>query len=253
MLSNHSTISSLTSNPTVAERLPYSETTRIFSSKYFRFNRKLKLIVHGYLESGEEQWIKQMAGAWLNREDVNVISVNWALGATPPYTQAVANTRLVGAIIAHLLRLVQDATPTGYSLNNIHIIGHSLGAHIAGYTGSSSFVDVVHTDVSNIMSGGFGMNQTCGHVDFYPNGASLSRAARRRRLRTFGTLSRRIRLFSMVSNASALWAIDLSYFRFLFVLSLFLFVYSLALTYLLPAPGSLAGSICRARGCKTMT
>ena len=34
----------------------------------------------------------------------------------------------------------------------------------------ANFVDVVHTDVASIISGGFGMNQTCGHVDFYPNG-----------------------------------------------------------------------------------
>lgn len=34
----------------------------------------------------------------------------------------------------------------------------------------ATFVDVVHTDVASIISGGFGLNQTCGHVDFYPNG-----------------------------------------------------------------------------------
>ncbi|CAG2174222.1 unnamed protein product [Oppiella nova] len=32
------------------------------------------------------------------------------------------------------------------------------------------FVDVIHTDASSIITGGFGMSQGCGHVDFYPNG-----------------------------------------------------------------------------------
>lgn len=48
-----------------------------------------------------------MSAALLNNDDFNVISVDWMLGATPPYTQAVANTRLVGAIIAHLIKVLQ--------------------------------------------------------------------------------------------------------------------------------------------------
>lgn len=48
-----------------------------------------------------------MSLALLNRDDVNVICVDWMLGASPPYSQAVANTRLVGAMIAHLIKLIQ--------------------------------------------------------------------------------------------------------------------------------------------------
>lgn len=48
-----------------------------------------------------------MSGALLNRQELNVICVDWMLGAAPPYTQAVANTRLVGAMIAHLIRIIQ--------------------------------------------------------------------------------------------------------------------------------------------------
>ena len=49
------------------------------------------------------------------------------------YFQAVANARLVGAQIAYLIQILNDAT--GVSTKSVHIIGHSLGAHIAGYTG----------------------------------------------------------------------------------------------------------------------
>ena len=45
--------------------------------------------------------------ALLNHDDLNVISVDWMLGASPPYSQAVANTRLVGAMIAHLIKIIQ--------------------------------------------------------------------------------------------------------------------------------------------------
>jgi hypothetical protein len=43
----------------------------------------------------------------LSKDDYNIISVDWMMGATPPYSQAVANARLVGAIIADFLKSIQ--------------------------------------------------------------------------------------------------------------------------------------------------
>lgn len=45
-------------NPSVAERLPYSESVRYIKSAYFHPGAQLKVIVHGYLESGDEHWIR---------------------------------------------------------------------------------------------------------------------------------------------------------------------------------------------------
>lgn len=67
-----------------------------------------------------------------SQEDLNVIIVDWGHGAGIPYTQATANTRVVGAYIA---KLIQELSTVGPSLADFHIIGHSLGAHIAGYAG----------------------------------------------------------------------------------------------------------------------
>lgn len=39
----------------------------------------------------------------LKREDVNVIIVDWGNGSLPPYSQAVANIRLVGRMTAILI------------------------------------------------------------------------------------------------------------------------------------------------------
>lgn len=86
------------------------------------------------------------------------------------------------------------------------MIGHSLGSHLAGYSGhylqknfglklgritgldpaaplfadtdqivrldrsDAYFVDIIHTDAS--LLGGLGMHQRIGHVDFYPNGGT---------------------------------------------------------------------------------
>jgi pancreatic triacylglycerol lipase len=38
--------------------------------------------------------------------DMNVIVVDWAGGSLPLYTQATANTRLVGMEIAHLIKFL---------------------------------------------------------------------------------------------------------------------------------------------------
>merc|ERR1739838_534718 len=62
--------------------------------------RKTVFIVHGFWSKGHVGWINEMKDALLEVEDVNVIVVNWSRGASPPYCQAVANTQLVGALVA---------------------------------------------------------------------------------------------------------------------------------------------------------
>ncbi|XP_013794398.2 pancreatic triacylglycerol lipase-like [Limulus polyphemus] len=170
-----------------------------FVSSTFNPSNPVKIIIHGYLEHGNEDWIQDMVRELLTHDDYNVISVDWAKGGVPPYTQAVANARMVGAIVGKFLQYMEDNLRV--SPSDVHIIGHSLGAHAAGYTGErvpglgritgldpaepyfqytdpkvrldpsdAQFIDVIHTDGDSIISGGFGMMQSSGHVDFYPNG-----------------------------------------------------------------------------------
>ena len=63
-----------------------------------------------------------------------MIVVDWGNSSSPPYTQAVANIRLVAAVTAHLLSYLAESTP-GRNLDRVHCIGHSLGAHLSGYIG----------------------------------------------------------------------------------------------------------------------
>lgn len=70
----------------------------------------------------------------LNRERCTVIHVDWQGGSSPPYSQAVANIRLVGAMTAHLLEMISAHTGS-LKLDHVHLIGHSLGAHLCGYVG----------------------------------------------------------------------------------------------------------------------
>lgn len=63
-----------------------------------------------------------------------MVVTDWREGAREiNYLQSVANARVVGAQVAQLITLL--GTSHGISLDDVHIIGHSLGAHIAGYAG----------------------------------------------------------------------------------------------------------------------
>ncbi|XP_040072156.2 pancreatic lipase-related protein 2 isoform X1 [Ixodes scapularis] len=174
----------------------------------FNASRPTKFIVHGYLDTvyfGE--WMTEMKNAYLKNADMNVFIVDWSGGNGPGYETAVVNARIAGAEIAFLVRKLEVAF--GANASTMHIIGHSLGAHVAGYAGlnitrlgritaldpaepffegmppevrvdrsDADFVDVIHTDshpyLSKLgVSEGMGMEEAVGHVDFYPNGGQI--------------------------------------------------------------------------------
>ena len=49
---------------------------------------------------------QEMKDAFLLNDDVNVIITDWSGGNLPPYVQATANTRVVGAQIADLINTI---------------------------------------------------------------------------------------------------------------------------------------------------
>ena len=70
--------------------------------------------------------------------DVNVICVDWENGANlPNYVRAAVNTRLVGRQVALLINSLNELT--GSKNSDFHLIGFSLGAHVAGFAGAELF------------------------------------------------------------------------------------------------------------------
>ncbi|XP_030048795.1 endothelial lipase isoform X2 [Microcaecilia unicolor] len=102
----------------------------------FNATAKTFFVIHGWTMSGMfESWTQKLVQALQEREqDANVVVVDWLFLAHRLYPDAVNNTKAVGKEIAKLLDWLQERLHL--SLANIHLIGYSLGAHVAGYAGS---------------------------------------------------------------------------------------------------------------------
>ncbi|XP_031349709.1 pancreatic lipase-related protein 2-like isoform X2 [Photinus pyralis] len=188
------------------QRLYYEDNGRTLNQSKFNASEHVKVIVHGYLGSWRDGG--GLAGAKLYTQlcKCNVILLDWERGARGPnYGNAAANTEIVGRQLGILLlHMINQGLDPHY----IHIVGFSLGAHVAGcasevlksnglmigrITGLDAasplfrnnhvrakskkldrsdalLVDAVHTDSSPFFTDGFGLLEPIGHVDFFPNG-----------------------------------------------------------------------------------
>nr|KAF6471507.1 lipase G, endothelial type [Molossus molossus] len=102
----------------------------------FNMTAKTFFIIHGWTMSGIlGKWLYKLVSALQTREkEANVVVVDWLPLAHQLYTDAVNNVRMVGHSIARMLDWLQEQD--GFSLGNVHLIGYSLGAHVAGYAGN---------------------------------------------------------------------------------------------------------------------
>ncbi|XP_018328181.1 pancreatic lipase-related protein 2 isoform X2 [Agrilus planipennis] len=169
-----------------------------------------KVIIHGFNVNSSSPWIINMARRFAQKDNCNSIAVDWGRYSETLYIKAAFNSKLVAQITAEglLTLLSQNKTNNNITadVKNVHIIGHSVGAHLAGLTGhkmatklsgtkvkrisgldpagpyfdaifttrsrriqkhDADFVDIIHTDAF------YGYNSDLGHVDFYPNGGRL--------------------------------------------------------------------------------
>uniref|UniRef100_H2RW43 triacylglycerol lipase n=1 Tax=Takifugu rubripes TaxID=31033 RepID=H2RW43_TAKRU len=171
------------------------------------FNRTSKtfMVIHGWTLSGMfESWVSKLVSALYEREHgANVIVVDWLTLAQNHYVLAAQKTKAVGQEIARFIDWIEESTNA--PVENIHLIGYSLGAHVAGFAGShvtnkvgritgldpagpdfegmhahrrlspddAHFVDVLHTFTRGSLGLSIGIQQPVGHVDIYPNGGSF--------------------------------------------------------------------------------
>ncbi|CAG2163753.1 unnamed protein product [Oppiella nova] len=165
----------------------------------FDAGKPTKFIIHGYATNLQQgPWMLRLKDLWLDAGDYNVFIVDWSGGANGQYEQAIANTRVVGNLTARMINDLKSVS--GLGLSKVHLLGHSLGAHISGFAGQAlnglvgritgldpagpqfdglsakdrldhtdgQFVDVIHSDATK--NGGLGTLENSGHLDFFPNG-----------------------------------------------------------------------------------
>ncbi|CAH0556140.1 unnamed protein product [Brassicogethes aeneus] len=186
--------------------LYYDDEGKSLNGSKFNHTQKLKLFIHGYMSNWNEKGPVLGSEAFLKLYDCNMILMDWSKGARgPQYATAAANTEVAGRQLGLLLIQMVEK---GLDPKNIHLLGFSLGAHVAGtasemlkYKGhligritgldaasplfrsnhfrekykkldrsDAHFVDVIHTDSSPSVTDGFGLWEPIGHVDFFPNG-----------------------------------------------------------------------------------
>ncbi|XP_010875222.1 endothelial lipase [Esox lucius] len=171
----------------------------------FNVTAKTIFLIHGWTMSGMfETWLRKLVSAVMQREpDANTIIVDWLSMAHQLYPDAVNHTHQVGLSLATTINWLQEEE--NLPLPNVHLIGYSLGAHVAGYAGTSvrgtvgritgldpagpmfegvedkkrlssddaEFVDVLHTYTREALGFSIGIQQPIGDIDIYPNGGDV--------------------------------------------------------------------------------
>uniref|UniRef100_A0A9L0I7T5 Lipase H n=1 Tax=Equus asinus TaxID=9793 RepID=A0A9L0I7T5_EQUAS len=124
--------------------------------------KKTTFLVHGFRPTGSPPvWIEDLVEGLLSVEDMNVVVVDWNRGATTViYTHASNKTRKVARI---LKKFIDQMLAAGASLDDIYMIGVSLGAHISGFVG-----EMYNGQLGRITA--LGYREPLGNIDFYPNG-----------------------------------------------------------------------------------
>ncbi|XP_035788556.1 pancreatic lipase-related protein 2-like [Anopheles albimanus] len=166
----------------------------IYPSLGVQPQKQLKVLIHGWNAACDHIATLPIQSAYLIRNDCNLLVADWSNVSAQLYPTARKLVLPVGYRIASILARFMDRFAIGH--DQVHIIGHSLGAHVAGNVGryfagrlaritaldpagplfrpnsrdavaptAAQLVDVIHTDGSVL-----GELVLRGHIDFFPNG-----------------------------------------------------------------------------------
>ncbi|XP_049296739.1 lipase member H-like [Anopheles funestus] len=182
--------------PDDREELKFNDLPALQNST-FNPRNPTRLLVHGWLGDWTSDAVRTLSRAYVAKGTYNVIGIDWSAGSsTLNYIAARIRVGAVAAVIAKQIHILLQA---GQHPSQIVIIGHSLGAHIAGLTGKqfqtepklaavvaldpagplfagdqpservdafdAEYVEVIHTN-----KGLLGHSDALGQADFYPNG-----------------------------------------------------------------------------------
>lgn len=115
-----------------ADGVQVTATEDSLSKSTFDPNKPIKVVTHGFRSGGETETCQSIKDAFLEKYDANVFIVDWGDIAGDPYWNAARYPQHVGNYTADFLTFL---VTSGADAKKMHIVGHSLGAHLSGFTG----------------------------------------------------------------------------------------------------------------------
>jgi len=187
--------------------LPLRDLQYLTSHPRFDKTKKTVIYIHGWMESGKlDLSALAVRGAYLDRGDHNVISVDWsAYSKNVNYrTRVIPQMKVIAEFFAEEIR---DFIQSGHSISQLHLVGHSLGGQMVGKIGRhlrkitngklsvpriialdpagpgfedhhiDGFEPITRTDgdyiqIIHTCAGKLGMQRRVGDIDFYPDGGA---------------------------------------------------------------------------------
>lgn len=169
----------------------------VLSDSNFDPSTPIVFVIRGLQNGATDRVNTEILKSIFINHDCNLFTVNWSKTAKHSYAETAA--KAVGKVIANFINSIQ--TEYDLSGSSFTLIGHGLGAHVAGIIGSkvnsklshiigldpighlsrldpivdrldstdAEFVQVIHTSGDIV---GMGITSSIGHVDFWPNGGS---------------------------------------------------------------------------------
>ncbi|KAH8306117.1 hypothetical protein KR018_001705, partial [Drosophila ironensis] len=181
-------------NPSTGQQIKATEAS--IDASDFNPNNPTRITIHGWNSNYKDGVNTRIADAWFQYGDYNMIAVDWARGRSLEYASSVAAVSGAGQKVAALVDFL--VTYKQMRLDTLEVVGFSLGAHVAGYTGKHlttgrlgklvgldpasplmsyskpekrlSSDDAVYVESIHTNGAVLGFKQPIGFASFYPNG-----------------------------------------------------------------------------------
>lgn len=174
----------------------------LLQSNHFNPSNPTVIFAHGFIDNPLSSIGRSIADAYKRHGNYNILALDASKLIEPLYARSAIMVKYIGEYLGYM---VNDMTVNGIDPELIHLVGHSLGAHIVGFAGKAyqllrpgkilpritgldpagpcfynvvasrricssdaRFVDIIHTN-----DGEFGILESLGSVDFYPNGGGV--------------------------------------------------------------------------------
>lgn len=141
-------------NPVHGQEIFLNNLTSLDSTNYNR-DRPTRFIIHGFQDDASAEINIVVSAAYLRTYDVNIIVVDWGvLANTINYITARNRVPDVGRVVANLIDFMHANNRIDFG--RTYLIGSSLGAHIAGFTGKQTQRGRVNTIIGSVRWNVFG-------------------------------------------------------------------------------------------------